>query len=187
MQVFNRNVSVRGLTVFGFEIVLISGSMALAASVHGGFSAGSPAMLSKIVVVTALCQLCFYYNDLYDLTIVHSNRELVVRLLQAAGAAAIVLAFARIAFPTLTLDAGVIERTLEFDGGGVEGTRLAQALNRRERTRAITARLVERSREHKDRLLGAPDVGSFHSDRAHLADSVGREAQRVRAELIHDS
>ena len=105
MQVFNRNVSVRGLTVFGFEIVLISGSMALAASVHGGFSAGTPAeLLSKIVVVTALCQLCFYYNDLYDLTIVNSNRELVVRLLQAAGAAAIVLAFTCIAFPKVMLD-----------------------------------------------------------------------------------
>jgi sugar transferase (PEP-CTERM system associated) len=105
MQVFNRNVSVRGLTVFGFEIVLISGSMALAAGFHGGFSAGTPAsMLSKIVVVTALCQLCFYYNDLYDLTIVQSNRELVVRLLQAAGAAAIVLAFTCILFPTLMLD-----------------------------------------------------------------------------------
>jgi len=105
MQVFNRNVSVRGLTVFGFEIVLISGSMALAASVHGGFSAGTPAeLLSKIVVVTALCQLCFYYNDLYDLTVVNSNRELVVRLLQAAGAAAIVLAFTCIAFPKVMLD-----------------------------------------------------------------------------------
>jgi sugar transferase (PEP-CTERM system associated) len=106
MQVFNRNVSVRGLTVFGFEIVLISGSMALAASLHGGFKdAGSAdAMFSKIVVVTALCQLCFYYNDLYDLTIVHSSRELVVRLLQAAGAAAIVLAFTCVVFPTLMLD-----------------------------------------------------------------------------------
>ena len=105
MQVFNRNVSVRGLTVFGFETVLISGSMALAASFHGGFN--SPAagvMLWKIAAVTALCELCFYYNDLYDLTVVHSNRELVVRLLQAAGAATIVLAVAGVAFPTLLLD-----------------------------------------------------------------------------------
>src|SRR3954467_8235279 len=87
MQVFNRNVSVRGLTVFGFEIILISGSMALAASLHGGFnSPETGAMLWKIAAVTALCELCFYYNDLYDLTVVHSNRELVVRLLQAAGA-----------------------------------------------------------------------------------------------------
>src|SRR6186997_2757616 len=44
---------------------------------------------------------------------------------------------------------------------------------------AITSRLVERTRRHEDRVLGAPDVGSFHSDRSRLADSVGREAQRV--------
>ena len=105
MQVFNRNVSVRGLTVFGFETVLISGSMALAASFHGGFNSPSiGAMLWKIAAVTALCELCFYYNDLYDLTVVHSNRELVVRLLQAAGAATIVLAAACLAFPTLLVD-----------------------------------------------------------------------------------
>jgi sugar transferase (PEP-CTERM system associated) len=105
MQVFNRNVSVRGLTVFGFETLLISGSMALAASIHGGFeSPATGAILWKIAAVTALCELCFYYNDLYDLTVVHSNRELVVRLLQAAGAATIVLAAACLAFPTLLLD-----------------------------------------------------------------------------------
>ncbi|MBW8867287.1 MAG: TIGR03013 family PEP-CTERM/XrtA system glycosyltransferase [Acidobacteria bacterium] len=114
MQVFNRNVSVRGLTVFGFEIILISGSMALAANLHGAFAAADApvTMLSKIVIVTALCQLCFYYNDLYDLTVVQSNRELVVRLLQAAGAAAIVLAFACIMFPTLILDPGTFVTAL---------------------------------------------------------------------------
>lgn len=106
MQVFNRNVSVRGLTVFGFEVILISGSMTLAANLH---AAGAPlgtanGVLWKIAVVTALCQLCFYYNDLYDLTVVASNRELVVRLLQAAGAAAIVLAAAAVAFPSFILD-----------------------------------------------------------------------------------
>jgi sugar transferase (PEP-CTERM system associated) len=101
MQVFNRNVSVRSLTVFAFEVFLISGSMAIAASVHGG---SADATLWKIAVVTALCQLCFYYNDLYDLTVVASNRELVVRLLQAAGAAAIVLAVLAFAAPSLILD-----------------------------------------------------------------------------------
>src|SRR3954470_12698391 len=106
MQVFNRNVSVRGLTVFGFEIILISGSMALAANLHGAFAAADApvTMVAKIVIVTALCQLCFYYNDLYDLTIVHSSRVLTVRLLQAAGAAAIVLAVAGLTFPSLILD-----------------------------------------------------------------------------------
>src|SRR5947207_14561976 len=116
MQLFNRNVSVRGLTVFAFEVVLISGSMALAAGLHGSFAADGPnaagSMLWRIALVTALCQLCFYYNDLYDLTIVHSNRELIVRLLQAAGAAAIVLAFFCIAAPTLTLDPGTFVTAL---------------------------------------------------------------------------
>lgn len=103
MQVFNRNVSVRGLTVFGFEVILISGSMALAAGLNG--VPGTPdTTLWKIALVTALCQLCFYYNDLYDLTVVASNREFVVRLLQAAGAAAIVLAVAAFAVPSLILD-----------------------------------------------------------------------------------
>ena len=35
MQVFNRHVSARGLTVFGFETMLISGSILAAAQVHG--------------------------------------------------------------------------------------------------------------------------------------------------------
>jgi len=111
MQVFNRNVSVRGLTVFGFEVVLISGSLALAASLHGSLE-GPDGTVWKIALVTILCQLCFYYNDLYDLTIVHSNRELVVRLLQAAGAAAIVLAAAGVAVPSLILDPGTFVTAL---------------------------------------------------------------------------
>jgi sugar transferase (PEP-CTERM system associated) len=110
MQVFNRNVSVRGLTVFGFEVVLISGSMLLAAALHG--PTAPDAMLAKVLVVTALCELCFYYNDLYDLTIVASNRELVVRLLQAVGAAAMVLAVAAFAAPSLILDPGIFVTAL---------------------------------------------------------------------------
>jgi small GTP-binding protein len=44
---------------------------------------------------------------------------------------------------------------------------------------AITERLSEPTRRRGGRVLGAPDVGTFHSDRTRLADSVGREAQRV--------
>lgn len=44
---------------------------------------------------------------------------------------------------------------------------------------AISSRLAERTRRHEGRVLGAPEVGSFHSERSRLADSVGREAQRV--------
>jgi small GTP-binding protein len=44
---------------------------------------------------------------------------------------------------------------------------------------AVTGRLAERTRRHETKVLGAPDVGTFHNDRAKLIDSVGREAQRV--------
>ena len=44
---------------------------------------------------------------------------------------------------------------------------------------AITTRLSDRARQHESRLLGAPDVGTFHADRSRLIDSVGRESQRV--------
>ena len=36
-----------------------------------------------------------------------------------------------------------------------------------------------RTRSTSRAMLGAPDVGTFHADRARLIDSVGREAQRV--------
>jgi small GTP-binding protein len=44
---------------------------------------------------------------------------------------------------------------------------------------AVTASLAERTRSHGSRVLGAPDIGTFHSDRARLIDAVGGEAQRV--------
>ena len=44
---------------------------------------------------------------------------------------------------------------------------------------AVTRKLSERHREHASRVLGAPEVGSFHHNRSRLMDSVGREAQRV--------
>jgi sugar transferase (PEP-CTERM system associated) len=100
MLVFNRQVSPRGLTAFGFEGLLIFGSVALAVHLDGD---GGPGAIWKIAIVTALCQLCFYYNDLYDLTTVSSRRELIVRLLQASGAASIVLAVLFVLAPPLVL------------------------------------------------------------------------------------
>jgi sugar transferase (PEP-CTERM system associated) len=111
MQLFNRYVSPRGLTVFGFEILLIFGSVAIAARAHGaGASVGAD--LWKIALVTGLCQLCFYYNDLYDLTVVHSSRELLIRLLQAAGAASIIIALLYTLMPSLAIGNGIFVSSL---------------------------------------------------------------------------
>jgi small GTP-binding protein len=44
---------------------------------------------------------------------------------------------------------------------------------------AITSRLTARERRHASQPIGAPEIGSFHTDRSRLVESVGREAQRV--------
>jgi sugar transferase (PEP-CTERM system associated) len=110
MYLFNRFVSPRGLTVFGFEILLIFGSIAIAAVAHGGVNVAADVW--KIALVTGLCQLCFYYNDLYDLTVVHSNRELLIRLLQAAGVASIIIALLYLVIPSLVIGDGIFVSSL---------------------------------------------------------------------------
>ena len=110
MQLFNRYVSTRSLTVFGGELLLIFGSVALAASFQQTSDLSSN--LWKIALVTVVCQLCLYYNDFYDLTLVHSNRELVVRLLQAVGAASIMLAGLYFAAPVLMIGDGIFVSAL---------------------------------------------------------------------------
>ena len=111
MQVFNRHLSARGLTVFGLETLLIAGSLVVAASVHG--APGTAAVgLGHIALITSLFTLCFYYNELYDLTRVHTKTELFVRFLQATGATAIILAFLTVIFPALTIGGSIFLTSL---------------------------------------------------------------------------
>src|SRR5262249_44376726 len=124
MQVFNRQVSARGLTVFGFETVLISGSLLIAAHVHGSLD-DAVAGGWKIVLITAGCGVCFYFNDLYDLTVVHSKSELLIRVLQAAGAAAIVLAVVSVLLPSVMIGGGIFLTSLALLLVAVPAWRLA--------------------------------------------------------------
>ncbi len=50
------------------------------------------AVASTSAIVTALCLLCMYYNDLYDLTAVRRTGDVVMRTVQAIGTAAICVA-----------------------------------------------------------------------------------------------
>jgi sugar transferase (PEP-CTERM system associated) len=105
MRVFNRYVSQRHLTLFTGEFLVIFGSMAFVA--HRYHPGDEPvAAVSKVAVVTALCLLCLYYNDLYDLTVVRSSREVVIRLLQAVGTALILIALLYLALPWLMVGHG---------------------------------------------------------------------------------
>ena len=122
MQLFNRYVSTRSLTVFAGELLLIFGSVALAASLQD--TPDLAGNVWKIGLVTVVCQLCLYYNDFYDLTLMQSSRELVVRLLQAVGASSIVLAALYFTMPDLMIGDGIFVSALFVFVVGILGWRL---------------------------------------------------------------
>jgi sugar transferase (PEP-CTERM system associated) len=168
MQLFNRYVSTRSLTVFGAELLLIFGSVALAATIQG--TPDVSGNLWKIGLVTLVCQLCLYYNDFYDLTLMHSRRELIVRLLQAVGAASIVLAALYVLVPSLMIGDGIFVSALFVFVIGILGWRLlfnqlTGSLRMQERILVVgtgeTARKVVRQiltqREFAYRVIGFID------------------------------
>jgi sugar transferase (PEP-CTERM system associated) len=105
IRVFNRYVSQRHLTVFTGELLLIAGSMAFV--VHR-YSPGDDlsTALWKGAVVSVLCLISLYYNDLYDLTVVRTSREVFIRLLQSVGSALILIAMLYLAMPWLMVADG---------------------------------------------------------------------------------
>jgi sugar transferase (PEP-CTERM system associated) len=168
MQLFNRYVSTRSLTVFAGEALLIFGSVALAAAIQG--TPDLTSHLWKIALVTAVCQLCLYYNDFYDLTLLQSNRELIVRLLQAVGAASILLAALYFTIPALQVGDGIFVSALFVFLVGILGWRLLfnqmmASLRLQERVLVVgtgaTARKVARQildqREFAYRVVGFID------------------------------
>lgn len=64
-------------------------------------------LMMKVLLITFCCQVCLYYNDLYDLKIIDTLSELGIRLLQALGAAAIILAIIYSFFPKVIIHQGI--------------------------------------------------------------------------------
>jgi sugar transferase (PEP-CTERM system associated) len=104
MQLFKRSVSGRGLTAFAFEILLIAACLLLTTRLYA--PGDDPAFLWRILLSTGVVLVCLYYNDFYDLTVVRTGREVVVRLLQAGGAACILLAVIYLVLPALAVEQG---------------------------------------------------------------------------------
>jgi len=61
----------------------------------------------KILLISSICQICLYYNELYDFKVIDSFAGLCIRLLQAMGFTAIILAIAYFLFPGLIIGEGV--------------------------------------------------------------------------------
>jgi sugar transferase (PEP-CTERM system associated) len=68
----------------------------------------------KIFLISLVCQTCLYYNDLYDLKVTDSFQELGIRLLQALGTAAIILAGIYLVFPKTIVGSGIFAVSIVF-------------------------------------------------------------------------
>ncbi len=139
MTLFKRSVSSRSVAVFGGEVLLIFGSLALALQLRGA-DPTALGLLWRAAITAVLWQLCLYYNDFYDLTVTQSSRELIVRLLQAVGAATIVLAGLYALVPALDLGAWVVITALCLFLVGVLAWRLA--FNRVTSSRPLGERIL---------------------------------------------
>ncbi|MEJ2452712.1 MAG: sugar transferase [Candidatus Thiodiazotropha sp.] len=64
-------------------------------------------VLLKALLITVICQACLFYNDLYDLKVTDTFVELGIRLLQAMGASAILLALVYFVFPVCIISQGI--------------------------------------------------------------------------------
>lgn len=64
-------------------------------------------VILKMVLISVVCLACLYYNDLYDLSIIDTYTELSIRLFQALGVAAMILALIYILLPSAILGRGI--------------------------------------------------------------------------------
>jgi sugar transferase (PEP-CTERM system associated) len=110
-----RIVTLRSITLVVVETALILSAVALAAWLRLGEHAwpvlAEQSGVFKMALVVLVAQGCLYYADLYDLRAVSDRRELIVRILQALGAASIVLALVYFWFPALVIGRGVFMLT----------------------------------------------------------------------------
>lgn len=118
LRILNRYYPIRNLIFFLVEGVLIFLAVLTAAYIRFGGDvvalSGYEYVFLKALLVSGICQVCLYYNDLYDFSIATDGVELVIRLLQAIGASYLVLAVIFFLFPGVLIGRGIFLITLFF-------------------------------------------------------------------------
>src|SRR5712691_11690346 len=172
--------SSRSMVLIAGESCLLVAAVAISGFLRLGDDAGTLLAfnngLLKLLLVVAVCQLCLYYNDLYDLRTIGDSRDLFVRLVQSLGTTSLMLACVYYWFPDLIIGRGVFLISTGFSLTLVVGWRLAF---RWLSTRATSERLllvgtsrasVDLARELFERRqeLGVDIVGFVDPDPARL-------------------
>lgn len=128
--VLHRYTSLRGLLLMLTESVLILLSLLAAAKLRFWSDpvaldayVGSSTFVLPSLTVLVVIQICFYYNDLYDLSERISRGEEVIRLGQALGAACMLLGLLYLVVPGLLVGRGVLVIAVSLVLASVTATR----------------------------------------------------------------
>jgi sugar transferase (PEP-CTERM system associated) len=109
IKVLHQYFPARLLILLATENLLILLIWAFVALQLGGDAGTYPALIFKALLATTICQLCLYYADIYDLRTVGSRSEVFFRLIQALGAATLLLASLFLLLPDFGLKDRVVE------------------------------------------------------------------------------
>ena len=123
IRVFAQRLAPRAFTLIVFETGLIVLAVWAAAYVRLGQWTWevlwTPHGIWKVLLVSAVCQVCLYYADLYDFRRLADRREIFTRVTWALGAASFILAAVHCWFPALVLGRGVfIDHSVPRDVAG---------------------------------------------------------------------
>lgn len=116
LRVFKQYYPIRNIFFVVGEGLVIFLSVSMASLLIMGLDsfAYEQYLLLKILLITFVCQISLYYNDLYDFKISKNYNELGVRLLQSVGFAAIFLAFVYLIIPPAVIGTGIFIISVAF-------------------------------------------------------------------------
>ncbi len=184
MNVFTPRLNARSTALIVCEGCLLMLAVHAAAYMRLSYEiwvhASPAALLGKAAFVGVVTQLCLYYADLYDLRVVADRRELLMRLVQALGAASVILGLIYFWLPALIIGRGVFALAAVGIVIAVSGWRLffewtTGRMGPRERLLLVgtNAAAVKLARElYECRELGVEIVGFIDPDPAKIGTPV---------------
>jgi sugar transferase (PEP-CTERM system associated) len=97
----------RSTTLIGCESLLIASALALGVYLRVSGPDVTPGRFPRMLLVIVICQLCLYSRNLYEFRVLANRSDLFVRVLQALGAASVILALLYFWAPSLIIAPGV--------------------------------------------------------------------------------
>jgi sugar transferase (PEP-CTERM system associated) len=171
----------RSTTLIGFESLLIACAILVGVYLRLAGTAPAAGLVPRVLLVIVVCQLCLYYRNLYEFRVLANRSELLIRVLQALGAASVILALLYLFVPSLIIARGVFVTSGLFVAAGVTSWRLSfEWISRRVAPRerlllvGVSSASIALARELSERTERAIEVVGFvcpEADRAGVPDA----------------